>query len=113
MQSGPLYLYDYLFFGEPSSTHCGWSLELALDMCQKLGIKVSSKAHAETEISFLEITFDSEQMKVRLPQEKMEQLSLLIAESRGRNSCTKRELLSLLGILHHACKVVRPGRSYA
>ena len=105
---------DYLFLGEPSSIHCRHSLQLALDTCQRLGVEVSMKKleGPVMKISFLGVTLDSEWMEVCLPQEKMERLSLLIAEWRGRNSSTKRELLSLLGILHHACKVVRPGRSF-
>ena len=31
---------------------------------------------------------------------------------RGRRVCKKRELLSLIGLLSHACKVVRAGRSF-
>lgn len=31
---------------------------------------------------------------------------------RGRKACQKRELLSLIGVLSHACKAVRAGRSF-
>ena len=36
----------------------------------------------------------------------------MLQESNDRKVCTRRELESLIGSLNHACKVVRPGRSF-
>ena len=36
----------------------------------------------------------------------------MIRDWQGRRSCQKRELQSLVGKLQHACKVVKPGRSF-
>ena len=108
------YLDDFLFMGEPGSQQCGESLQLALNTCQRLGVRVSMEKleGPSTQISFLGIMLDTERLEVRLPEEKMARLAEAIAEWRGNRSCTKRELLSLLGILHHACKVVQPGQSF-
>ena len=58
------------------------------------------------------IEIDSVQMKLQLPEDKLERVKMLAAEWRGRRSCKKRELESLIGHLFHACKVVRPGRRF-
>ena len=39
-------------------------------------------------------------------------LKQLLLEWRQKCTCTKRELLSLLKVLHYACQVVRPGRTF-
>ena len=36
----------------------------------------------------------------------------LLLEWRQKQNCTKRELLSLMGVLHHTCQVVRPGLTF-
>ena len=51
-------------------------------------------------------------MELRLPQKKISELKGLIRVWLGRRSCLKRELQSLVGKLQHACKVVKPGRSF-
>ena len=51
-------------------------------------------------------------MVARLPQPKLEQLKSLIASWRGKKVGSKRDLLSLIGVLSHACKVVRAGRTF-
>lgn len=65
-----------------------------------------------TQFAFLGIWLDMERLEVRLPEEKMERLRQLIQEWKKKHSCTKRELLSLLGVLNYACQVVKPGRSF-
>ena len=58
------------------------------------------------------ILLDTEKLEVRLPDGKLRRLQLLLAEWRDKRSCTKRDLLSLIGTLQHACRVVPPGRSF-
>jgi hypothetical protein len=48
-------------------------------------------------------------MEIRLPEDKAQKLQ---AQWAGRQHCRKRELLSLIGKLAHACKVVRTGRLF-
>ena len=55
---------------------------------------------------------DTQRWELRLPQEKLSRIQLLVASWRCRKSCTKKELLSLIGLLQHACRVVRAGRSF-
>ena len=58
-------------------------------------------------------------MQLCLPQDKHEKLLTLLAAwlTPGRHniSCrsgTKRDILSLIGLLNHAAKVVRPSRAF-
>ena len=51
-------------------------------------------------------------MEIRLPTSKIDNLRLIISAWRGKKSCRRRELESLVGHLCHACKVVRPGRRF-
>ena len=108
------YLDDYLFVGPPATSECGRALQSAISICQRLGVKLSlNKLEGPTvSLSFLGIQLDTERLEVRLPEEKMDNLSQLLLEWRQKRNCTKRELLSLMGVLHHACQVVRPGRTF-
>ena len=49
---------------------------------------------------------------VRLTADKLHSLQSSIKSWQGRKSCTKRELLSLIGHLQHVGKVVKPGCTY-
>lgn len=49
---------------------------------------------------------DSDKGELHLLQEKLSQLQELIEQWRGCKACRKRELLSLIGSLSHACKVI-------
>ena len=63
-----------------------------------------------TNITFLGIELDTTAMIVRLPREKLHRLQREISKWTGRRSCSKRELLSIIGQLQHACCVVKPCR---
>ena len=99
--------------GSPESAEC---LENAMIMhlaCKRVGLLVEPEKDEgpATTLSFVSIELDSVAMKVRLPLEKLQRLKEALQMWRGRNVCKKRELLSLIGLLQHACKVVRAGRS--
>ena len=51
-------------------------------------------------------------MSLRLPDEKLERLRSLLVSWRGQDSHTRKELESLAGMLQHASRVVRPGRTF-
>ncbi len=51
-------------------------------------------------------------MTISLPSDMLMRLRSLIREWTVKKSCTKRELLSLIGFLQHACRVIRPGRAF-
>ncbi len=65
-----------------------------------------------TKLTFLGIEFDTASLTISLPREKLERLCTMIRDWESKKSCTKRELLSLIGYLQHACLVIKPGRSF-
>ena len=100
--------------GDPNSQVCEQTLRRALEICARLGVPI---ADHNTEgpwvvITFLGIELNTRTMTVRLPDEKLFRLREEIRRWQGRYSCTKRELQSLVGQLHHSCCVVKPGRTF-
>ena len=83
-------------------------------VCDEAGLPVEPAKSVGPTLSlvFLGILIDSVKGELRLPQEKLLQLQSTIAQWRGRKACRKRELLSLIGSLSHACRVVRSGRVF-
>ena len=65
-----------------------------------------------TVLEFLGIVLDTERMEARLPCDKLSRIQTTIVEWLNKRSATKREMLSLVGVLQHAAKVVRPGRTF-
>ena len=65
-----------------------------------------------TTFEFLGITLDTILFEARLSTEKVNKLGDTLTKVLGKNKCSKRELLSLVGSLNFACKVVVPGRAF-
>ncbi len=108
------YLDDFLLFGAPYSGECAVALSAALNTCADLGLPVAADkvAGPATTLPFLGIELDTSALQVRLPRDKLRRLQAFISLWRTKKSCTKRELLSLIGHLQHACTVVKPGRTF-
>ena len=108
------YLDDFVVIGKPHSDECEVALSTALSTCDNLGCPTAPEKQEgpTTCINFLGIIIDTMAQELHLPVEKLERLQALIVKWGPHKSCQKRELLSLIGQLHHACKVVRPGRRF-
>ena len=65
-----------------------------------------------TVLEYLGVYLDSVDMKAYLPIEKISRIIAMIDAFRHRRRITKRELLSLLGHMNFASRVIRPGRSF-
>ena len=63
-------------------------------------------------LEYLGIILDTEAMEARLPLVKVQRIQGILQEFSVKKSCTKRELLSLLGHLNFASRGVRPGRTF-
>ena len=115
---GLLYLIHYLddyFIANLSRQGCREDMDTFLDICAQLGVPIAEDKSEgpATRIIYLGIEIDTVAMTVRLPADKMEKIQTLLREwSAKRVKCTKRELLSLIGLLAFACKVVKPGRIF-
>ena len=63
-------------------------------------------------LPYLGIDIDSARQEIRLPQDKLQELLQLLRGWACLRKCTKREVLSLIGSLSFAAKVVKPGRMF-
>ena len=59
-------------------------------------------------LTFSGIVLDTQLMEARLPEDKLSLIQTQLATWLGRRKATKHEILSLVGLLQHATKVVRP-----
>lgn len=108
------YLDDFLTMGLPQSQECAGNLERIQRVCHHLGVplKIEKVEGPTTVLTFLGVELDTEAMELRLPVVKLNHLSQLLNEWQGKRACRKRELLSLIGKLSHATKVITPGRIF-
>ena len=108
------YIDDFIVCGPPKSIECACALDTALTACSELGVPIS--AHKveglATDITVLGIRIDTVARTLSLPTDKLQRLQRLLTAWGDKKSCSRRELESLVGLLNHACKVVRPGRSF-
>ena len=104
------YLDDFLFFGPPQSPHCQTAMRTALRVCDALDLPVAPEKvdGPSSYILFLGIGIDTKAMELRLPHDKLARLLHSLKGWQTRRACTKRELLSLIGVLQHAATIVRP-----
>ena len=65
-----------------------------------------------TSLTFLGITLDTSRMEIRLPDEKLLHIRNEILNWLLMKNATQREILSLVGLMQHASKVVRYGRTF-
>ena len=63
-------------------------------------------------LEYLGIILDSDKMQCRLPADKVERIMNFIKELLSKRSCTKRELLQLLGHMNFASRVILAGRAF-
>jgi len=104
------YVDDFITVGKPDSPECGSNMSIMWHTCQETGTSVEEDKceGPATIIPFLGIELA---LEIRLPADKLQQLRKQVHDWRGKKAA-KRELLSLIGSLQHACKAVRPGRSF-
>ena len=107
------YLDDYIV-SPPNSSECARAVEILGQTCAQLGVPMAANKSegSVTSLVFLGIVIDTVAGELRLPDDKLQQLRSLLQRWGSRRACRRRELESLIGILNHVCKVVRPGRSF-
>jgi len=108
------YLDDYLTMGPPYTPSCQHNVDTFVALCAELGVPLATDKleGPSTSLSFLGIILDSHRMEIRLPSDKLARMQQLIETWLPLKKATKRQILSLVGTLQHASKVVRPGRSF-
>ena len=107
------YLDDYFFTGE-TEKKCDQSLTQFDRLCESLKIPLAEdKKEGPAEvITFLGIEIDTVHKCCRLPSQKFQRLLVTLKVWESKKQASKRELLSLIGSLSFAAKVVKPGRTF-
>ncbi len=79
-----------------------------------LGVPLSTKKTQgpSASLEFLGITLDSELFHALLPTDKINHICLLISNFLLAPTCSKRQLLSLLGHLNFALRIIPQGRAF-
>ena len=108
------YLDDFIMIGPPGSPICRESMSALDRLCTELGVPIAEHKRdgPSTCIVFLGIEIDTIAGELRLPADKLHRLQALLRQWGDRKVCERKELESLIGLLNHACKVVRAGRSF-
>jgi hypothetical protein len=108
------YADDFLLGGPPGSAVCSEKTELLLAVFDLLGVPVNldKLIVSVTTITFLGIGLDTVRGVAFVPDQRLKAMKSVIQEWKRRSSCTKGELLSLIGLLQFAAKVVKPGRTF-
>ena len=108
------YLDDFLTLGSPASPRCQQNLEIFKGVCRELGVPLAlEKIDGPTTcLTFLGIMLDTQRMEIRLPDDKLTRIRGEVSRWLQKRSATKRQILSLVGLLQHATKVVRHGRTF-
>jgi len=108
------YLDDFLLIGPPSSPIWQHNLDIFTQACADLGVPLATEKveGPSTQLTFLVgILLDTSRMEIRLPDDKLQPIRAEWESWLQKESATKREIVSLVGLLQHATKVVRSGRT--
>jgi len=108
------YLDDFFTARPPDSPTCSHNMATMNLLCNLLNTptKPEKEEGPSTTLTFLGILLDTTTMQASITTERKYEILQAIQELHGRHTCTKRELLSLIGKLAFACKVVPPGRIF-
>ena len=108
------YLDDFLTMGTSSTDECETNLKAILRGCEILGIPIAAhKVEGPTTvIIFLGIELNTTDMIMHLPDVKLQCLKTTIKKWLNRKAAKKRDILSIIGELAHASKVVPPGKTF-
>ena len=108
------YVDDFITIGQPGSNVCETNLQIMKETCHLTGTPIEEEKceGPATQLTFLGLELDTVAKQIRLPRDKLKGLLELLAEWRKKKASTKRDLLSLIGSLSHACKAIKPGRTF-
>ena len=108
------YLDDYFTVGPPLSPLCASQVQTMVQTADRLGIPLAPDKleGPTTRLVFLGILIDSNLMESSLPPDKLSELLAELQAWSSRKKCIKRDLLSLIGKLNFACRIIPAGRIF-
>ena len=108
------YLDDFIIV-ESSRDNCVSAQSVLFELLGSIGFQAAwDKCTApSTKVRYLGIDFDSVQMTLSLPKDKLAKLYNELEFFKDKIKATKRQLQRLCGVLSHAAKVIRGGRVFS
>ncbi|XP_033749212.1 uncharacterized protein LOC117333903 [Pecten maximus] len=105
---------DFLTVDPPNFHQATSTMEKLMCLFESLGIPIAQHKTVGPSLclEYLGVTLDCDLMQARLPGEKIFRICEILTEFKDKKCCTKRELLSLLGHLNFASRVIPHGRSF-
>ena len=109
-----LHLLDDFLTIDPPEFMAERTMALLLMLFKTLNIPIAAhKTEGPTTcLEYLGIILDSKLSEARLPTNKVDRINGILKSFLDKKSCSKKQLLSLLGHLNFAGRVIRPGRSF-
>lgn len=97
-----------------ASSVCHYNLQASIQLCSYLALSLHphKMVGPTTCLSILGIELDSTTLQARLPVEKRERITALLDTWSAKWFCKQCELESLIGHLHHACKIAPQRRTF-
>ena len=108
------YMDDYVTLGPKNSTQCRNNLEIMQKVCDDIGFSINPNKLVlpNTVIEFIGFIVDTNNMELRISENRLRDIIAELTLWEGRKTCKKRELLSIIGKLIFVSKVVRSGRTF-
>ena len=108
------YLDDFLTFGQAHTSECTTNKNTILNVCSTVNAPVNPDKVVDptTSLEFLGIWLDTKTLRASIAAPKRQELLADLRQMLPRRTCTKREMLRLIGKLSFACKVVPAGRTF-
>lgn len=108
------YLDDFILFGS-SFEQCQFFQRVLIRLLCSLGFHISwHKCTSPSQtVRYLGIIFDSNRLELRLPLDKLQLLREELLYFRGKRRATRHQLQRLCGLVAHASKLVRGGRTFS
>ncbi|MCP3932380.1 MAG: hypothetical protein GY705_25190, partial [Bacteroidetes bacterium] len=105
---------DFLFFGKAESRECELGLQAFLSLCKSLGLEVKPEKTVwpSTRVELHGILFDSLEMSLSLPADKVEKALALIDALFKKRKVQLVLIQQIHGFLNFACRAVPPGRTF-
>ena len=108
------YLDDIFTAGPPGTDICHKNMQHMLSLCSHVNaaVKPEKVEGPTTLLTFLGVLLDTVTMQASITQERKAEIVQALLKLQGKHTCTKKLLLSVIGQLAFACKVVPPGRIF-
>ena len=106
------YIDDLIYIDLPSKNHSSYNFLLSL--LHDLGLQVSKTklVPPHTEVTYLGIVVDTIQKTISIPPLKLQEIRNTCTQWISKETCTKKQLQSLLGSLLYITKCIKPARFF-